>query len=76
MDLSVLEQHKENVLPLAHGRSASKLQALLGSDRKTLEQELREGHARFREEIARVETGSDDEGDDDKLDVYHRCIER
>ena len=72
VDFSKLEEHKENVQRLASGRSASKLQALFSSDRKTIEQELKEGHARFREEIARVESGSDDEGDDDKLDVYHR----
>jgi hypothetical protein len=57
---------KENIQPLASGRSAKKLHSLFSSDRKSVEDELKEGHARFKAEL---ETAEDAE---DPLDVYHR----
>ena len=70
VDIDAIHQHKENVLPLSTGRSASKLTGLLSKDRKSVELELREGHSGFRQEIAEVE--ADPDSIDDALDVYHR----
>ena len=61
---------KENIQPLAAGRSAKALHTLFTSDRKTLQDDLRDGHNRFQKEIEQVEQ----EGADDPLDVYHRCV--
>ena len=71
-DIEVLEQCKENVLPISTGRSASKLSTLLTSDRKSVDAQLREGHQKFKDEIAAIENGTIDE--DDSLDVYHRYV--
>lgn len=70
VDLEAIEQHKENIQPLTQGRSAKALHSLLTSDRKTVNDELREGHEKFREEIETAER----EGADDPLEIYHRCV--
>lgn len=73
VDLDAIEQQKENIQPLASGRSAKALHTLFTSDRKALQDELEKGHERFKREIEAVE----EEGSDDPLDVYHRyalCI--
>lgn len=71
VELSAIEQQKENIQPLAAGRSAKALHALFTADRKQLHDELREGHEGFRKEIQQAER----EGSDDPLDVYHRCVQ-
>lgn len=68
VDLSAIEHQKENIQPLSSGRSARALHSLFTQDRRTLQEELREGHERFRAEIDAVER----DGADDPLDVYHR----
>lgn len=68
VDLSAIEQQKENIAPLAAGRSAKVLHTLFTQDRKSLNDELKAGHDRFNEEIDQVEK----DGADDPLDVYHR----
>lgn len=70
VDLDAIEQQKENIQPLTGGRSAKALHSLFTSDRKQVQDELREGHERFKREIDAVET----DGHDDPLDVYHRCV--
>lgn len=70
VDLSAIEQQKENIQPLASGRSAKALHTLFTADRKTLQDDLKEGHDRFKREIEQAES----EGADDPLDVYHRLI--
>ena len=70
VDLSAIEQQKENIAPLAAGRSAKTLHTLFTQDRKTLNDELKAGHDRFNAEIDQVEK----EGADDPLDVYHRWV--
>ena len=57
---------QENIQPLATGRSAKKLHSLFSADRKSVEDELKEGHARFRAELEAAEDA------EDPLDVYHR----
>lgn len=68
VDLCAIEEQKENIQPLAGGRSAKALHTLFTSDRKVLQDELEKGHERFKAEIERAE----EEGSDDPLDVYHR----
>ena len=70
VDLEAIEQQKENIQPLSSGRSAKALHTLFTSDRKVLQDELEKGHERFKREIESVE----EEGSDDPLDVYHRCV--
>lgn len=70
VDLSAIEQQKENIAPLAAGRSAKTLHTLFTQDRKTLNDELKAGHDRFNAEIDQVEK----DGADDPLDVYHRQV--
>jgi len=70
VDLEAIEQQKENIQPLSSGRSAKALHNLFTSDRKVLQDELEKGHERFKSEIETVE----EEGSDDPLDVYHRCV--
>ena len=71
VELSAIEQQKENIQPLTAGRSAKALHALFTSDKKTLQDDLRERHAGFQREIEQVEQ----DGADDPLDVYHRCAQ-
>lgn len=68
VDLSAIEQQKENIQPLTSGRSAKALHTLFTSDRKVLQDELEKGHEKFKREIEQAE----EEGSDDPLDVYHR----
>ena len=70
VDLEAIEQQKENIQPLSSGRSAKALHSLFTSDRKVLQDELEKGHERFKKEIESVE----EDGSDDPLDVYHRCV--
>ena len=70
VDLEAIEQQKENIQPLTSGRSAKTLHSLFTSDRKVLQDELEKGHERFKREIEQAE----EEGSDDPLDVYHRCV--
>lgn len=69
VELTEIEDQKENIQPLASGRSAKALHALITSDRKVLQDDLRRERERFRSEIEQA----DKEGVDDPLDIYHRC---
>lgn len=68
VDVDAIEQQKENIQPLSTGRSAKALHSIFTSDRKALQDELKEGHDKFNAEIEQVEA----DGTDDPLDVYHR----
>ena len=69
VSIEAIEASKENVQPLSTGRSASKLQSLLSSDRKSVDAQLKQGHADFENEINTVAADPDHA---DPLDVYHR----
>jgi checkpoint serine/threonine-protein kinase len=72
-DIDAIEASKENILPLATGRSASKLAGLLSRDKRAVDTELKQGHARFQREL---ETADADPECDDPLDPYHRSAPR
>jgi checkpoint serine/threonine-protein kinase len=76
-DGTLLESQKENIRPLASGRSAATLQALFkdGSGTSAAEKILAEGHERFKRVIEEAEK-RDKEGEEmvegmtDLLDAY------
>lgn len=70
VDIESIEASKENVVPLAQGRSARALSGLLSKDRKSAELALKQGHEDFQKEIAALES----QDVDDPLDVYHRYL--
>lgn len=61
VDISTIEQQKENIQPLASGRSASQLAALSSQSRSTLGAKLATEHKRFQAQLAAVAT-YDEEG--------------
>jgi len=73
----VIESQKENIRPLASGRSAATLGALFSTKDVEAERVIREGHERFRKMIDDAER-RDREGEDmvvgiqDLLDVYNQ----
>ncbi|KAL7424504.1 protein kinase [Cryptotrichosporon argae] len=79
-DFSLIESQKENIRPLASGRSAATLGALFKGPtggNEEVEKAVIEGHQRFKREIEAAEV-RDKEGQDmedgviDVLDPYHR----
>lgn len=74
-DFTLIESHKENIRPLAGGRSAATLSSLF--DKSEAEKVLQDGHDQHRrdiEESERRDSAGEDmlEGYTDILDVYHR----
>lgn len=88
VDMSTIEQSKENILPLASGRSARQLATLSSQSRSGLGSQLAHEHKLFQAKIDAValceETGEWDEGRDglsrdevlqlaeDPLEVHHQ----
>lgn len=77
-DFALIESQKENIRPLATGRSAATLSTLFEKDSEA-DRVLNEGHEKFRALIAEAER-RDKEGEDmvdevvDLLDAYHQCV--
>lgn len=75
-DFALIESQKENIRPLATGRSAATLSTLFEKDSEA-DRLLNEGHERYRALIAEAER-RDKEGEDmvdevvDLLDAYHQ----
>ena len=74
-DFAKIESYKENIRPLASGRSAATLSSLF--DKGEAEKVLQEGHEQHKRDIEEAERrdqlGEDMvEGYTDVLDVYHR----
>ena len=75
-DFALIESQKENIRPLASGRSAATLSTLFEKD-LAADKVIEEGHERCRRDIEEAER-RDTEGDDmadgvqDVLDVYNR----
>ena len=76
-DFALIESQKENIRPLATGRSAATLSSLF--DKSEAEKVLQEGHEQHQRAIAEAER-RDREGEDmvegvsDILDVYNQCV--
>jgi len=75
-DFALIESQKENIRPLASGRSAVTLSTLFEKDAAS-EKVLEEGHERCRRDIEEAERRDREgvdmvEGVQDLLDVYHR----
>jgi checkpoint serine/threonine-protein kinase len=76
-DFALIESHKENIRPLAGGRSAATLSSLF--EKSEAEKVLQDGHDQFRKDIEEAERrdgmGEDMlEGYTDILDVYNRQV--
>ena len=76
-DFALIESQKENIRPLASGRSAATLGSLV--ERTEREKVIQEGHERHQKEIEDAERrdaqgGEMAEGIQDVLDVYNRCV--
>ncbi|KAK4686311.1 checkpoint serine/threonine-protein kinase, partial [Tremellales sp. Uapishka_1] len=78
-DFALIESQKENIRPLASGRSAATLSTLFEKESSAAEKVISEGHERFRRDIEEAER-RDKEGEDmvdgvpDILEVYNRYI--
>lgn len=78
-DFAVFESQKENIRPLASGRSAAALSAVFVKEPSATEKALEAEHDRFRAEIEEAER-RDKEGEEmvdgvqDVLDVYNKYI--
>lgn len=75
-DFVLIESQKENIRPLASGRSAATLSTLFEKDAVT-DRVITEGHERFKRDIDDVERRDKEgeempEGVQDVLDMYHR----
>lgn len=76
-DFALLESQKENIKPLASGRSAATLSSLFVAEKPEVDKVVMEGHERHRKEIEEAER-RDREGEDmvegiqDVLDAHHR----
>lgn len=78
-DFALIEEQKENIRPLASGRSAATLGAIFDSRSDEAARVLEEGVERFRKQIAEAERrereGEDmEDGVQDVLDLYHKCV--
>ena len=76
-DFALIESQKENIRPLASGRSAATLETLYKADAAAAERVILEGHERYKREIEECERrekeGEDGiEGGGDVLDAYWR----
>lgn len=75
-DFALIESQKENIRPLATGRSAATLSSLFEKDSEA-DRVLNEGHEKYKGLIAEAER-RDREGEDmaegvlDLLDAYHQ----
>jgi checkpoint serine/threonine-protein kinase len=78
-DFAVIEAQKENIRPAASGRSAATLSVLLDKG-PAVDAKVQETYEQFRKEIEEAER-RDKEGDEmqdgyqDLLDVYFKCVE-
>ena len=68
VDIQTIYESKENIQPIAKGRSASTLSNILKSDRKSRKIELDEVHSKFEKEI------DESKEDDDPFKVYSDYI--
>ena len=74
-DFALIESQKENIRPLASGRSAAALGAVFGKSEET-SRALEEETAKFLKDIEEAER-REREAEDcdlDVLDVYSRCV--
>ncbi|WVR09655.1 hypothetical protein IAU60_006729 [Kwoniella sp. DSM 27419] len=77
-DFALIEAQKENIRPLATGRSAAALSSVF-KEPSAMDRRIQEGHDRFKAAIEEAER-RDKEGEDmaegaqDVLDVYHKYI--
>jgi checkpoint serine/threonine-protein kinase len=76
-DYTVIESQKENIRPLASGRSAATLGALFSSKDAEAERVIKEGHEKYKmmieESLRRDREGEDMlEGVQDVLDVFNQ----
>ncbi|TIC11287.1 hypothetical protein E3Q14_02333 [Wallemia mellicola] len=69
VDIQDIYESKENIQPLAKGRSASTLSSIFRSDRQSRKRELEEQHQKFEEQIQQAT-----EEDDDPFRVYSDYI--
>lgn len=90
VDITLIEQQKENITPLASGRSATHLNSLSLTNRSTLETKLSNEHLKFQSQINAISvyesTGHWEEGKDgfttiqiatladDPLEVHHLYV--
>ncbi|WWC91964.1 uncharacterized protein L201_006917 [Kwoniella dendrophila CBS 6074] len=78
-DFALIESQKENIRPLATGRSAATLSNVFAKEPSAADKVVQEGHERFRKGIEEAEK-RDKEGEDmidgiqDVLDVYNKYI--
>jgi hypothetical protein len=78
-DFALLESQKENIKPLASGRSAATLSSLFVAEKEEVDKAVMEGHEKHRKEIEEAER-RDREGEDmvegiqDVLDAHHRWV--
>ncbi|KAI8879788.1 hypothetical protein K501DRAFT_157337, partial [Backusella circina FSU 941] len=54
-EASLFDAHKENIMPRKEGRSAASLCAFLELSAPEKEQELKQGHLKFKEELERID---------------------
>ena len=79
-DFALIESQKENIRPLASGRSAATLSNVFDKNAEA-EQAVQQGHERHRQMIEEAERRDREgeemvEGVDDVLDAYNKCVQR
>ena len=77
-DFALLEAQKENIRPLASGRSAATLSSVFAAKSNEVDEKVNREDERFRRDIEEAEKkdreGEEVDGYGDLLDVYNQCV--